>query len=395
MFRIYDMSEKDNKKRKFTLTHKITVIGIIVTFIGVLCMVFIPYFLNREAGPPEFYLVNPIIRPDAGLSIKLRSETSEQKSFLDVKFDNLFFPKSAELVEGSAPPVWHFDIIGRRIPPKRLQDGEHIVSVGFPGEKPSGELHLLFDTTVPRTKVKIDYDESQPHRRAISGIATDDLRDGLLKHEALKMEIVFDHDGYHQEVPIKVSAPIVDKDKGEVSFNFETVIQDLPKLSPDHPRFSKRFFAFRVTDQAGNEYHYVESYAQFIAPGDKLFGAGKIANIKMENINDRGLEGGTLKRRYVFTPTSSKVKDYLANGEVPIELKVTSQAGNINQLEWTDLSVKLQPEQPLTIIFRDNTQIATSSENKYIDSVAPEGHNPEYQVKIKANDGNYYASNTY
>ncbi len=103
--------------------------------------------------------------------------------------------------------------------------------------------------------------------------------------DTLSIDIFFFHQGEPRKLDVPVKR-ISDQRTGLTHFEFETTVQGLPQIDKNDPRYSDLFFAFRVTDQVGNQYYQKESYAQFMAPGEKGFGVNNMADFKVEQLID-------------------------------------------------------------------------------------------------------------
>jgi len=177
-----------------------------------------------------------------------------------------------------------------------------------------------------------------------------------------------------------------------IYFKFEISIQGLPSIPPNDPRYAEPFFAFRVIDQAGNPFAMEESYAQFMAPGDKRIVAGRLADIEVKHLSV-DVPGQTKLAFHVISKPNPITQ--LANGRPPILLRVLSYARNVKQLAWvTNIPANVRPSQPQTIILRDDKPIGISFESQYRDEQVPTNHEPTYRVEQIGRDGQLYSSNT-
>lgn len=339
-----------------------------------------------KSEPPKFGITKPITRPDSGITIESLNRTASRPQPLSVEFDGFLFTNAGRLVPGSNPRRWHFILLDRSLPDSLLRDGTHKVRLSFAGEPLSEPLLVFFHTEAPIVEAKIFPQPDKPRDRIFIGRAASKLQ---APGETLAVEIAFHSEGNLMKTTLPVKR-VTDQANGITHYEFETTIQGLPQILPEDPRYSEPFFAFRVRDQAGNQYYQEESYAQFVAPGEKRFGVNKLADIEMRRLSPDVQQQMKVAFRLVPKP---RPIPRLANGEPPIFLKVTSMARNIKQLEWTDLPKNLRTSQPLTIIFRNEREFAISFENRYNDEQAPETHEPSYRVEQMGRDNQVYSSN--
>lgn len=362
-----------------------------------LLVALIPYLWNVfKPTPPEFALINPIQRPDSAITIEGQNRAAAKKKNLTVEFDGLKFSNAAILQPNSEPPLWRFVLQGRGIPDSLLRDGRHAVRAGFAGEKLGEPMTVLFNTQAPLVSVEVKQPPGKPNERVLIGRAVSRLPSPA---DTLSVDIAFNSGGSKPvEMPVPVKR-VIEESTGRMYFEFETTVQGLPKISPKDPRYAEPFFALRITDAAGNRQYQEESYAQFTAPGDKRFGATK-ADIEFKRLPvEVPLKGsgkldksGNLKLTFRVTPRATALTQ-LANGQPAIILRVTSIAGNMRQLDWTNLPDSLRMPQPVTTILRDEQQIGQSFTNQFTDEKAPSNREATYRVEQMARDGKAYGSN--
>lgn len=370
---------------------------LVVGAIIALLVALIPLFWDSlKPKAPEFALVNPIQRPDSAITIEAQNRAAAKEKNLTVQFDRLKIPNAGILRLNSNPQQWNFILQGRSLPDSLLRDGWHYLRLGFAGEKLSEPLAVLFSTQAPLTSVEVKQTPGKPNERILIGRAVSRLPSPA---DTLTVDIAFNSGGSKPvEIPVPVKR-VIEESTGRMYFEFETTVQGLPKISPKDPRYAEPFFALRITDAAGNRQYQEESYAQFIAPGDKRFGATK-ADIEFKRLPvEVPLKGfgkldknGNIKMTFRVTPRAAALTQ-LANGQPAIILRVTSIAGNIRQLEWTDLPDGLRMPQPVTTILRDEQPLGQSLSNQYTDVKAPANREATYRVEQMARDGKLYGSN--
>ena len=379
------------KERRFQWWQLI--VGAIITLLAVL----IPLFWDSlKPTPPEFVLINPIQRPDSAITIEAQNRAAAKKKNLTVEFDGLKFSNAAILQPNSEPPFWRFILQGRSIPDSLLRDGRHAVRAGFAGEKLGEPMTVLFNTQAPLVSVEVKHPPGKPNERIFIGRAVSRLPPPA---DTLTVDIAFNSGGSKPvEIPVPVKR-VIEESTGRMYFEFETTVQGLPKISPQDPRYAEPFFALRITDAAGNRQYQQESYAQFTALGDKRFGATK-ADIEFKRLPvEVPLKGfgkldknGNMKLTFRVTPRAAALTQ-LANGQPAIILRVTSIAGNMRQLDWTNLPDSLRMPQPVTTILRDEQPLGQSLSNQFTDAKAPSNREATYRVEQAGRDGKVYASN--
>ncbi len=339
-----------------------------------------------KSKPPQFVLDNPITRPDSAITIVADNEEAKLKQNLNVEFDGVLFSQAGVYIPNSQPHRWQFKVLDKSLPQNKLRDGAHRLRLGFPGDVLSDTLTLLFHTKAPVVQAEVTTPRNRPMDRAISGRVASKLQ---APAETLGVDIYFNSEGKKVQIPLPVKR-VTDESTGLTYFEFQTTVQSLPQIPPDDPRYSEPFFAFRVRDQAGNQYYHVESYAQFVAPGEKQFGVNSMADIEVSKLPEDLREQTIVSFRFV--PKQQPIT-HLPNGEPAIKLNVTSLTANVRQLEWTHLPDSIRATKPLTVILRDEHQVAISFENKYIDEEAPADKEPTYRVEQTGRDGKVYGSN--
>jgi hypothetical protein len=338
------------------------------------------------SDPPQFALANPITRPDSGITILPQNRAAARQRPLNVEFDGLLFANGGRVHSNGKELFWHFKLINLSLPDSLLRDGVHHVRLGFAGDALSEPLLLIFHTKPPVVEAEVLQPPGKPADRVFIGRVASTLQ---VPAETLSVDLLFQSEGQ----PMQISLPVrrvTEESIGLTYFEFETTIQGLPKISPRDPRYAEPFFAIRVTDQAGNRYYQQESYAQFMAPGDKRFGVNSLADIEMKRLAPDLRQKTTVAFRLVPRPAPMT---QLANGQTAINLQVSSVTGQIKQLEWTSIPESLRARQQITTILRDEQPLAISFANEYQDEQAPANRDPSYRVEQAGRDGKIYSSN--
>ena len=320
--------------------------------------------------PPKFIIEKFILKSDAALIIKANNSKANRKKNLDIIFDGFPFPKKGILIESTdGMQHWSFSLKKYTNHSLLTKDGEHKVIMGFPGEKLSDEYKIIFISKPPIVKVIKSHDQGQTK---IKGNVTTELQ---IPKNILAVDITYFHDG--KECKIK-KIPLTKKihpETGIVYYEFETILQGLPNLKPDDPRYTELFWLIEVTDQAGNQYYHKQSYAKFMAPGDDQIGVGNIASIKIEKIS----EDIQLRNIVRIVPNQTLV-NILPNGEPPIELSVKA-VGKSAKLQWR---YNIDNIEPITLVFKNDKKIGASASNEYIDYSAK--INAKYRVEQRNNN---------
>ncbi|NUO80097.1 DUF1566 domain-containing protein [candidate division KSB1 bacterium] len=338
-----------------------------------------------ESETPAFAPLKPIVRPDSGIVFIARNGAADRSQDLDVEFDSLLFAGAGRLLRNTEPQQWLFSLAGRDLPEASLRDGSHSLRVGFAGDALCAPLVVKFSSQGPVVQAAIEAVPGRPEDRQFRGLVASKLQD---EEDTLKVEVAFHNEGRLQQASLPVKR-VTDLETGVTYFEFETTIQGLPKIAPEDTRYGAPFFAFRVTDAAGNRYYHQQSYAQFMAPGDNRFGVNSIADIEVKRLPPDLRQRTTVAIRLVPKPITQ-----LANGSPALVLKVESMLGNLNQLDWTDLPPPLRSPQPLTFIYRNEEQVAIAFGNQYVDEKAPANAAAIYRVEQEGRDGQVYSSNS-
>ncbi len=380
-----DDHRADEQARRFKWW-QLVIAGVIVPLFVALLQ-YVPQI--RElliSDPPQFALANPITRPDSGITILPQNRAATRQRPLNVEFDGLLFANGGRLQANSKELLWHFNLINLSLPDSLLRDGVHHIRLGFAGDVLSEPLLLIFHTKPPVVEAEVLQPPGKPADRVFIGRVASTLQ---VPAETLSVDLLFQSDGQ----PMQISLPVrrvTEESTGLAYFEFETTIQGLPKISSKDPRYAEPFFAIRVTDQAGNRYYQQESYAQFMAPGDKRFGVNSLADIEMKRLAPDLRQKTTVAFRLVPRPAPVT---QLANGQAAINLQVNSVTGQIKQLEWTNIPESLRVRQQITTILRDEQPLGISFANEYQDEQAPVNRNPSYRVEQAGRDGKIYSSN--
>ena len=333
--------------------------------------------------PPAFEVENQIVRSDSVVYFTATNQAANRDQVVDVFYDGFKYPKAGEPINetDNGRQRWRFNLVNIQGSPILSKDGPHEISFGFPDEQTSDAHPLLLQSKPPIVETSI-VNEGGSH--TIEGKAASSLQ---YLEEKLYVELAF----IYPDGPKKVEIPvrkILDETSGLVYFEFNMTVDALPEILPSDPAFSEPFFAIRVSDQAGNSYYDIQSYAKFMAPGRSSFGSGSIADIELKGV--QGDRPDSFDLSFKLFP-EKKYIDELPNGESPIKLAVVATADDSTVLRWTVLPDSLRVAQSLTLVRKNNTVIATTSNTLFVDGQG--GGNAEYQIEIEGRDG-IYRSNT-
>jgi hypothetical protein len=215
--------------------------------------------------PPAFALANPITRPDSGLVIIARNRAAHREEPLDIEFDGFLFASAAQRQPDIFPHAWRFSLQGRNLPDSLLQDGGHRVRLGFASEALSEYFKVGFNTQPPIVVGGVTQPEGRPNDRRVYGKVASKLQ---APAETMFVAITIRNEGRSVEIEVPVKRI---EFSGFIYFEYDTTLRGLAKISPQDSRYKKPFFVIRITDQVGNRYSHEESYAQFVAPGDRRF----------------------------------------------------------------------------------------------------------------------------
>jgi len=333
------------------------------------------WFLTSEK-PPSFIAKNPITNLDAQLVLEAKNRPAKKSNDLLIFFDNIVHENIA-IPSPNLPYSWAIDL--NQIDARLRTDGKHLIKAGFEPGNLSDEIAIIIDTKIPSIGTTIKGDSLRKHS-GVKGISSNNLY-----LDTLTAEVYFFHKGQTQKINVPVTK-IVQQSTGDLTFEFETTLQGFPKYLPDDPEYAEPFFGFKITDIAGNSYFSVQSYAEFMAPGEKIFGISNVGEITYNHDVD---DFNFLTSNFSIK-ANKEVFRKLPSGEPAIILTVNNKLGNSErELIWKS---RLSKKQPLTLVYRDDKHIGSTFDNKYIDEI-PEELIVDYRVEQLDTDNNLYTSN--
>ena len=325
---------------------------------------------------PSFVIVNYITRPDSLIIIESRNKAANKKVILDVEFDGIKLKDAATPVDKSNPQKWKINLTDCHLPEDQLKDGAHYIKFGFKGKPFSEELKVVFNTQSPIVNVEIQKNNGDLTGQTIKVKAATTMQ---IPEDTLRVDVFYYYNGQKQTQNLPVKR-VVQQETGNFYFEFETTVQGLPKIDSKNPDFSKPFFALMVSDQAGNKYYQIQSYAEYMAPGDKIFGVNSIADIKVAK---RTMDGQILSTVFHLTPIP-RIKKLNDDGTPTIILTVTNTAKKYRELEW---KTTVKDVQPLTLIYKNDKNIGTSFSNRFRELSTSMNDNAKYRVEKKSTKG--------
>ena len=254
---------------------------------------------------PDHPTLNPFNRT---LILSAANTMSQRKIPLDVEFDGLVYP--AKGIPHREPKQFTWEIVFQEFLDKgKLQQGLHTLRVGFPGKQFSEPLKIEFYIESPIVEATLENVPGTPYNKLLTGEALSKRQD---PQEWLKIDLFFHHEGE----PIHISLPVtrvIDEQTKRVHFSFQAPIENIPHIPQDDQRYGAPFFAFQVTDEAGNKYYNVLSYAQFVAPGKNHFGVGSVADFLVQKF--KGEKDSNTVMDFQLVPTASSAKRFMRDSQ--------------------------------------------------------------------------------
>ncbi len=265
-----------------------------------------------------------------------------------------------------------------------MQNGRHALQVGFATDAFCPALNVAINTEQPIVDVAITSEAADAKSITIGGIAASKLQDPA---ETLKIDVFFDYGDFQLPFSLPVERKL--DDEGRIYFEFEANVQGLPAIAADDPKYAAPFFAFKVSDQAGNEFGHAMSYAQFVAPGMQRIKANNMADIQVQKFADGPAEIG--KIAFVVAPPSP-LAEY--HGKPAIQLSADLHGENLTQLRWVSELSQAAGHPVPTLVFRDDRHLAVVVDSdQYFDKNPPLDRDVHYKVRQFDQDGQPYDSN--
>ena len=361
--------------------------AVIIPVIATILIPLLIYYLSRPPEEPKFIIDNSILRSDATLVIKANNKKSNQKKKLDIIFDGCSFPKKGIPINSSSDGMqkWHFKLQNHTKVDSLIKDGDHKVKVGFPGDKLSDEFKIIFVNDQPIVGAEII--QKYPSTKILKGKATTKTQ---IPENEIKVDVTFYHEGSKEK---KISVPVKKveyEDTGLIFFEFETPLKNFPEISPSDSRYSEIFFALKVSDKAGNEYYYEESYGQYVTGGKKRFGVLN-ANFKIDKEYDDATQ--SLNSTFLVKPNQPLSQSNNINIVPSISLKVTSRIVNLKRVRRLDWKSNIPQSKPLAFVYRNGKNIGESETNSYTDTDELPKEIAKYHIEMISELGKTYKSN--
>jgi len=362
---------------------KVVVITSVTLIIAAVVALF-PYIHSKflTATPAKFTVVNPFTKSDTTIQFQPHNASAEKGKDLNIEFDGVQLMNAGHFTENSGKYSWQFNLAENNIDPSMLKDGKHILRLGFIDENYTDTLNIFLSSHPPSVSAKISQlAGTEDHR--INVVASSNTRS---ESDTLRVNVTFYTDNHPQQISLPVKQ-VIQQETGDYYFEFEASVQGLPVISPKDKKYSELFFAFEVKDQAGNQYYEEMSYAQYMAPGDKVFGVSNIADVEFKR---KYSEVKTeLTSTFRITPNLRR-SSKLSNGQPAIVLQVTGALDNTTNLKWhSNISDKNVP----TLIYRGDKKIGASFSNKFTDKEIV-NDKPIYHIEQMGKDGITYTSSS-
>ena len=376
-----DFDEKLKKIENNTLLKWLG--AVLLLLIGAL----LTYYIEKDEPTPVFDLKTSIINPKEPITIEAKNDAAKKKKPLNVRIDGLRLNEEIPPSPIEDKYEWQFkvsDLENQGFRHEHLIDRTHSIEVGFNSiyQKISD---VYIDSKPPITQISISSFPQKPNDRIIKGYVADERQD---PEESIKVDIVFLSGGSETSIQLPVERNI--NEKGLVYFEFETLIKNIPKISPNDSAFHKNFFGFRIMDKAGNYHTQIYSYAQFSAPGYQSFATGNIADIVLKK--DIDIEKKTLRLKFSVKPSDLWQTKF--NGELALPLKVYAHTKKEIKLEWNNLPEEIRAVNPITAIYRNDGKLEfVIGAESYLDKSVPENQKIVYQIAQSDKYGEIFKSN--
>lgn len=338
-----------------------------------------------EREIPRFTPDHPVLNPHTrALILKAANKAARVQAPLDVEFDKLLYEAKGIPQKNTHELAWKI-VFHEFLDQRKLQNGLYTLRVRFPNSKFSELINIEFYAESPIVSSTIENKLDNSHSKVIRGKARSHRQD---PKEWLQVDVIFHHEGQPMQIPLPVKR-VTDEQTQQIHFEFETMLESLPEIDPDDPRYAKPFFAFRVMDKAGNEFYNEFSYAQFMAPGRNRFQLGN-TQVYYQRKDLEHARKSIVDFRFI---PMQKPTSRLYQGHPAITLKVEVYATDINRLEWTALPQDVRPRQPMTLVYRNDNQLAVVFAQTYTDKNIQPNQDKSYQVFMPGRDGVLYSSN--
>jgi len=360
---------------------------LVTAIIPVIATIIIPLYIFYKPNftkDPKFIIVNSILKSNSTIVIKANNKIANKHQKLDVIFDGYTFPKAAipENTSSDSMQQWHFSLKQQRTIKSIVKSGKHFIQVSFPGKKWSSRFEIFFLNDQPIVDAELITIGN--NSKILKGKATTKSQ---IPGNEINVEIIFYHEGPTEK---RISVPVRKVEyinSGLVYFEFETNINNFPKIPPEDPRYNDIFFSLKISDKAYNTYFYEESYSQFISSGKKKFGAFN-TDFKLNNIYEE-----TIKSPNNFCNVKKSIQVH-SDTQI-VSLKVTRKTVNlkeIRRLDWE--TTNINKHNTLSLIYRDDKQVGRSKSNSYTDTEEIGKDFSKYFVTVIDEKGKKFISNT-
>ncbi len=295
-----------------------------------------------ETEQPSFRFKDAICRPDT-LWIVQEGGPRFEPDHLTLELDGIPFHEQVLRGPNSRVDNWYFAMQGRNLPEDLVKDGAHDIRILSRGRDLANHGKVFFSSSPPTVSAHIEKQDMDSY--GIFGKAITGTR---LTSDTIKVNLLFFHEGAGQKVAVPV-IQVVDLESGDAHYEFHYRISNVPNMTSESQAFDSPFFRMEITDQIGNEFHHVQSYAHFVAPGRQSFGTDR-TKISVRKVS--GEEPGEI-RAQIRVSSGRTLGDWKNSDTHPISLLVNGQAGGTRSLSWTDLPDSNNARPSLTVTFLD------------------------------------------
>lgn len=192
------------------------------------------------------------------------------------------------------------------------------------------------------------------------------------------VELAFQSENGPIAIPLKVQRLTADTAR-VASFKFETVVHGLPQIAPSDPRHEQPFFAIHLAERGGARYYQEKSYAQFIGAADKPFTVQPVIELPTQCLRARVRKPSSRTASRLTTPS--------------LKLTATRPSNEVCTLEWSTPERATAATPMLSLVFRNEEQVAITFTPRYVDRVQGLPANLKYHVEQFGKDGTTLRSN--
>ncbi|MGB3587923.1 MAG: hypothetical protein WBA23_15350 [Tunicatimonas sp.] len=367
---------------KVKSTHIKWLLGILVTLgLGIASL---PYWSDKS--PPLFRPAYQSVRPDSIVLLPNNDAAREGENII-ISFQGYRFP-AIEPDESLSDLGWRINFDNYKFLKdfKFEQSRNYYIQVGFEDEGFSDSVMVVINLKPPTVLAEIE-DDSLTNGKIVRGIAASATQ---LRQDTVKVNVIYHVGDVSQQVSLSPQY-IYDQDRDLHYFKFETQpIEGLPIYSSDDPEYTAPFFEVNIIDQTGYSFAYKCNYATYIAPGPLIFEGGSISEIVADTrISIEELSSTIPSAEFYIYPKGNI--EYTIDGKPAIVIEATESVGRKDEisLHWQS---SVPDKKPITLVFRNDQQIAGTLNDQYTDTNPPKSELLNYRVEQQGNDGIVYSS---